>query len=64
MAKYRVLEERIIENNKKYIYAAGESTDDKPTGDFVNGSIALEVDTRKVYFWLESSSSWNDGSGE
>lgn len=64
MAKFRILEDRIIEGNKHLIFAAGESDDDKPQGDFVNGSIALEVDTRKVYFWEESIQDWDDGSGE
>ena len=63
MAKYRILDDRIIEGNKHLIFAAGESTDDLPAGDFVKGSIALEVDTRKVYFWEESISDWDDGQG-
>lgn len=61
MAKFRILEDQIIVDNKHLIYAAGTSNDDKPTGDFVNGSIALEVDTRKVYFWNETTGDWDDG---
>ena len=63
MADYRILEQRIIEGGKSYIYAAGTSNDTKPVGDFVNGSIALEVDTRKAYFYNEDTSDWDDGSG-
>lgn len=64
MAKYRILEDTILEGDKHYIYAAGTSDDTLPTGDFVNGSVALEVDTRKVYLYNESIENWDDGSGE
>ena len=64
MAKYRILEEQIItEDGKRWIFAAGETDDDKPTGDFVNGSMAIDVTAKKVYFWKESLQSWADGSG-
>ena len=64
MAKYRILEEQIItEDGKRWILAAGETDDDKPEGDFVNGSMAIDVTARKVWFWQESSSDWDDGSG-
>ena len=64
MAKYRILEEQIItEDGKRWILAAGETDDDKPSGDFVNGSMAIDVTAKKVYFWKESNSSWGDGSG-
>ena len=61
MAKFRILEDELHTDGKHLIYAAGTSDDDKPTGDFVNGSIALEVDTRKVYFWNETTGEWDDG---
>ena len=35
----RILHERIIEGNKKYIEAAGLSTDSKPTANIVTGSL-------------------------
>ena len=64
MADYRILEQQIItEDGKSYIFAAGTSNDTKPVGDFVNGSIALEVDTRAAYFYNEDISDWDDGSG-
>lgn len=64
MAKYRILEQQVItEDGKLWIFAAGESGDTKPSGDYVNGSVALEVDTRKVLLWCESLNDWDDGSG-
>ena len=45
----RVLYERILTGKKKYIEAAGLSTDSKPTTDIVTGSLFLEVDTGDVY---------------
>ena len=63
MADYRILEDSLLTDGKHYIYAAGTSDDTKPTGAFVNGSVALEVDTRKVYFWNETTSAWDDGNG-
>ena len=64
MAKYRILEQQIItDDGKLWILAAGETADDKPEGDFVNGSMALDVTAKKVYFWKESTSSWAEGSG-
>ncbi|MCR4622665.1 MAG: hypothetical protein K5663_11350 [Clostridiales bacterium] len=63
MAKYRILEDQVFSDNKHYIYAAGTSNDDKPEGEFVNGSLALEVDTRKVYLWNEDINDWDDGEG-
>lgn len=61
MAKYRILEDELHVDNKHLIYAAGTSTDDLPEGNFVNGSVALEVDTRKVYFYNETTGEWDDG---
>lgn len=64
MAKYRILEQQIMtESGKTWIFAAGESGDERPEGDFVNGSVALETDTRKVLLWRESINDWDDGSG-
>ena len=62
MAKFCILESQVMtEDGKTWIFAAGESGDTKPSGAFVNGSVALEVDTRKVWFWQESTSDWDDG---
>ena len=40
-----------------YIEAFGLSTDSKPTG-VVTGSVFVEVDTGKAYFYSEDSESW------
>ena len=42
----RITHERIIEGNKKYIEAAGLSTDSKPTVDIVTGSLLDRKSTR------------------
>ena len=34
------------------------STDSKPTDGIANGSIAVEIDTGKVYFFNEAGSTW------
>ncbi len=34
------------------------STDTKPTTGLANGSIAVEIDTGKVFFFNEADSSW------
>ena len=53
---------KIIENQfdgtKKYVEMACLSTDSKPTGGMVTGSLALEVDTGDIYGYDETG----DGS--
>ena len=53
---------KIIENQfdgtKKYVELACLSTDSKPTGSMVTGSLALEVDTGDIYAYDETG----DGS--
>lgn len=60
----RIITERIIEGNKKYIEAAGLSTDSKPSTNLVTGSLFLEVDSGKVYAFDETAVSpadpWNE----
>ena len=62
MAKFRILEEKILEDGKRYIYAAGIKGDEKPVGDFVTGSMCLEYDddNEKLipYFYNETISDW------
>lgn len=55
----RILEERTFVPDKKYIEAAGLSTDSKPTANIVTGSQFIEVDTGTVYFFDEVSNAWN-----
>lgn len=40
------------------IEATGLSTDEKPTKNTANGSIFVEVDTGKVFFFNEESLTW------
>lgn len=55
----RVIVERIIEGNKRYIEAAGLSTDSKPTAGIITGSLFMEVNTGDVYAFAEGDSpSW------
>ena len=55
----RILTERIIEGDKKYIEAACLSTDSKPTANLVTGSLALEVNTGDVYAFDETGGEWD-----
>ena len=54
----RILTERIIEGNKKYIEAAALSTDIKPTADLVTGSVLVTVDNGKGYLFNETAGEW------
>ena len=54
----RILNERIIEGNKKYIEAACLSTDSKPTADLVTGSVLVTVDNGKGYLFNETAGEW------
>lgn len=56
----RVLTERVFVDKKKYIEAAGLSTDSKPTANVVTGSLFLEVDSGDVYAFAEGDvPAWN-----
>ena len=59
----RILTERIIEGNKKYIEAAGLSTDSKPTADLVTGSVFVEVNTGDAYLFDETGAEWDKVGG-
>ena len=54
----RILTERIIEGDKKYIEAAGLSTDSKPTAGLVTGSVFVEVNTGDGYLFNETAGTW------
>ena len=59
----RTIVERTYNNNMKYIEAAGLSTDSKPAGGIVTGSLFLEVDTMKLYAYDETApGSWGTGA--
>lgn len=52
----RIIVENTFTEDKKYIEAAGLSTDTKPTSGIITGSLFLEVDTGDVYAYDETSS--------
>lgn len=52
----RIIEERIIVGNVRYIEASGLKTDSKPTANIATGSLFLEVDTGDVYAFAEGDS--------
>ena len=43
---------------KRYVEVACLSSDTKPTEGIATGSIAVEADTGKVFFFNEATSSW------
>ena len=51
----RILTERYFDGEKKYIEAAGLSTDSKPTDNIVTGSVFVEVDTGEGYLFNEDA---------
>ena len=59
----RILVEQTYTNGTKYIEAAGLSTDSKPAGNIVTGSLFLAVDTMKLYAYDETApGSWGNGA--
>ena len=56
----RILEERTFVEGKKFIGAAGLSTDTKPTTGIITGSSIVEVDTGKPFLFDEESSTWEE----
>lgn len=51
----RILEQRIYQDDKLFIGAAGLSTDTKPEDNLVTGSVFIEVDTWDVYLYDEEA---------
>ena len=56
----RIIEDTIFEGDKHYIYAAGLSTDTRPSANIVTGSVFLAVDTGTAHFFDEVSGKWDD----
>ncbi len=48
---------------KNYIEAAGLSTDTKPIGTIITGSLFMEADTGDVYVFDEESGDWTKIGG-
>ena len=60
----RILVSNTYQSGKRYIEAAGLSTDSKPVGeDILTGSLYLAVDTMTIYAYDETApGSWGDGA--
>ena len=54
----RVIVDQPFADGKRYIEAAGLSTDSKPTDDIITGSVFVEADTGKAYLFNEVASTW------
>lgn len=54
----RYLEHKVIDAETNYVEAMGLSTDVKPTSGICTGSIFIEVDTGKAYFFDEDNVVW------
>ena len=52
----RILKQETYQNGKRYIEAAGLSTDTKPTDGVITGSVFVAVDTGKGYLFAEGDS--------
>ena len=48
----------------QYLELAGLSTDSKPTEGILTGSVFIEIDTGKAYFFDEESTTWMEAGGE
>ena len=59
----RAIEERIIGDGKMYAELAGSSSETKPIGTLIDGSLFLETDTGDVYVYNESGESWTKIGG-
>lgn len=46
------------DNNLEYMEGVCLSTDSKPTDGVANGSILVEMNTGKVFFYNEAGSAW------
>jgi len=53
----RVINEDYLYGTHKYMEFAGLSTDTKPEDDLATGSIFVEVNTGKVFFFNEAGTS-------
>lgn len=60
----RIIVDRQFTDSLRYIEAAGISTDTKPKGTIVTGSLFLEADTGKVFVYDETGSgTWTEIGG-
>ena len=59
----RIIVDRIIEGNLHYIEGDCLSTDTKPASGLVTGSVMIEVDTSKAFFFDEVRADWLEAGG-
>ena len=60
----RILKEINFDIGKKYIEAAGLSTDTKPVENLITGSLFMEADTGDVYIFDETNTgTWTQIGG-
>ena len=59
----RVIVNQPFVEDKNYIEAAGLSTDTKPTGTIITGSLFMEADTGDVYVYEETGETWTKIGG-
>lgn len=60
----RILIDRLHSlENKRYISAAGLSTDEKPLENLITGSVFSEIDTGKLYKFDEAGNAWIEQGG-
>ena len=56
----RTIESVHVADGITYIEAAGLSTDAKPTTGVATGSVFIEVDTGKAFFFNEDAGTWTE----
>lgn len=54
----RCIEQKAFDGNKTLCKFAGLSTDSKPTGAFVNGTLYVCVDNGSEFMYNETSNTW------
>ena len=54
----RILKEQTYQDGKRYIEAAGLSTDTKPEAGVITGSVFVEVNTGDAYLFNETAETW------
>lgn len=55
-----ILRNIYFDAGNRYIEARGLSTDQKPYTDIANGSMYIEMDTGKVYFYDAANTQWRE----
>lgn len=55
----RILQERVLEGNTRYIEVAGNADDTPPTANVCTGSLFF-IDGGKVQMFDETSGEWHD----